>query len=527
MPESQTWTLRELVASAAQTWGDSTALVFDGTDERLSFGELEVRSNALANVFFDAGLRRGDRVAVMLKNRPEFPLCWLALAKIGAQMVPLNTHFQLFDACRVLEHSQPGAVVTSSEFISVIRSCKSEDVRLVFDVDGGGEGAADLALAAASAPTTPPSTVVRTEDAVSIQYTSGTTGTPKGCMLSNSYWSFLIRRLVDEFPRMTAADVMLTAQPFYYLDPQWNLGVAMAAGSPLVVLDRFHPSTFWQRVRAHKVTFFYCLGLMPTLLHKSKPDPGDRDHHLRFVWCSAIPPEIHRELEDRFGVCWLEISGMTESGADLYVSPEEHDELVGSGCVGRPYSVREARVVDDRDQAVGWDEVGELVYRGPGVFDGYFRDEQATQTVFRNGWFHTGDLVRKDDAGRFYYIGRKQEVIRRSGETISAVEVENVLQSHAAIRMAACAPVPDDLRGQEVKAYIVLQPGCKPSEVGPELLAAFCLERLAYFKVPRYWEFRDELPLTSSERVKKNELVGEASDLRARSYDRVEKIWRD
>jgi len=238
------------------------------------------------------------------------------------------------------------------------------------------------------------------------------------------------------------------------------------------------------------VTYFYCLAAMPTLLLKMPADPRDRDHRVRAVQCSAIPPALHAELEGRWGVPWFEAFGMTETGADIRVSPDDHDELVGSGCLGRPAAHREVRL----------DEDGQMWLRGPGMMDGYLGHPDP----FVDGWFPTGDLARLDDRGRVYLEGRLKDMIRRSGENIAAREVEDVLLAHPAVRLAAVLGVPDEIRGEEVKAYVVA-PGLSGDGAAEEL-GAWCAERLAAFKVPSRWEFRDDLPLTASHRVEKAKL---------------------
>ena len=182
-------------------------------------------------------------------------------------------------------------------------------------------------------------------------------------------------------------------------------------------------------------------------------------------------------------MAWFEAFGMTETGADIRVTPADHDELVGTGCLGRPAAHREVRLDDD----------GQLWLRGPGMMDGYL----GHPSPFVDGWFPTGDLARLDDEGRVYLTGRLKDMIRRSGENIAAREVEEVLLAHPAVRVAAVIGVPDETRGEEVKAYVVA-PGASADE-----LAAWCAERLAAFKVPSRWELRDELPMTASHRVEK------------------------
>jgi crotonobetaine/carnitine-CoA ligase len=525
--------LKTLSARAAERWGDRVGLVFDGGGEdrvSLTFGDLDLRSNVLARDLERIGVRPGDRVGVMLGNRPEFPLAWLALAKLGAAMVPLNVYYKEADAGHVLEHSRARMAITSSGFAALLRRVQGSIPTLerILYVDGADEEGVENVLDTSSTKSAEPTTVaVFPETLASVQYTSGTTGRPKGCMLPHRYWiTSAVKHVNDTSPPLHEGDVMLTAQPFYYLDPQWNLVTALVSGATLVVLDRFHPSTFWDKVREHEVTFFYCLGLMPALMLGTPGSPRDRENRVRHVACSAIPVPLHRQLEERWGAPWHESFGMTETGSDISVRPEEHDGLVGTGCIGRPKAGREARVIDGGGNDAARGEVGELVLRGTGMMDGYLDDPEATDAAFRGGWFHTGDLVRMDESGLLYYVGRKKEMIRRSGENVSAAEVEGILSLHPAVRSAACVGVPDKLRGQEVKAYVVLEQGRTREEVVSRELADFCSERLAYFKVPRYWEYRDELPRTPSERVAKHLLIDEKSDPWSNSYDRVDEVWR-
>ncbi|MFF5991896.1 ATP-dependent acyl-CoA ligase [Prauserella flavalba] len=496
-----------LVTGAAREWQDRTAWVFDATGERLTFGDVDRRSGELASALAALGTRRGDRVAVMLRNQPEFPLLWLALARIGAVLVPVNTSYRELDGEHVLAHSGARFAVTTGEFAGLLTTIAPRTpLERVLTVDElRPEGA--------------PKPVHAPELPVNIQYTSGTTGAPKGCVLPHRYWTTLAEGLVTGFPHLSDNDVLLTAQPFHYVDPQWNVAAGLASGATLVVLDRFHPSTFWAKVREHGVTWFYCLGLMPTLLLRQPESPEDRAHRVRAISASAIPRELHAELEKRWGVPWFEAFGMTETGGDLRVGPADHDELVGTGCIGTPTPAREAMIAGEDGEPLPRGETGELLIRGVGLMHGYHDDPDATARAFRGGWFRTGDLAWMDEHGRVFYAGRTKDMIRRSGENVSADEVERALLRHPSVRSAAVLPVPDSLRGEEIRAYVVAV-----GEPDPESLAGFCGERLAYFKVPRYWSFVDTLPMTPSERVAKGELRGTVGDLTG-SYDRVERTW--
>src|SRR5699024_2011662 len=170
--------------------------------------------------------------------------------------------------------------------------------------------------------------------------------------------------LMHEHPAVDADDIILTAQPFHYVDPQWNVVLSLASGATLVVLDRFHPDTFWQKVRRYRVSWFYCLGLMPTLLLATAESALDTQHRVRAISASAIPPEQHAALERRWGVPWYESFGMTETGSDIRMTPANHDATVGSGCIGTPIAEREAMIVDSQDRPLPRGQTGELVLRG-------------------------------------------------------------------------------------------------------------------------------------------------------------------
>lgn len=493
-------TLPEAVRRAAMLWPDRTAWTFDlrdgpeaGASASLTFAQIREGSERIARHLRARGVRPGDRVGILLHNRPEIALTWLALAHLGATAVPLGTKLRHGDAAWILAKSRAVSLVTTPELARAIAPLAIP----VIDVDTLGDDPGDG---------DPLPEVHDPDDIVNVQFTSGTTGHPKGCLLSHRYWLHLATSLVDGFPRLRPDDRMLTAQAMSYMDPQWNLAASLVSGASLVVLDGFHPSTFWERVREHGVTYFYCLAAMPVLMLTTPPSPHDRDHRVRVIQCSAIPPARHAELERRWGAPWFEVFGMTETGGDIHVTDVEHDALVGSGAIGVAKPGREARIVDAEGRAVPDGEMGELVLRGPGMMSGYDDEPEATAQVFRGGWLHTGDLARRDTAGVITLVGRLKEVVRRAGENVAAREVEDTLLSHPAVRMAAVVGVPDDIRGEEVKAYLVLT-DARDAEQAAHELGPYCAERIARFKVPRYWEVRDDLPRTASERVAKPQLV--------------------
>ena len=243
-----------------------------------------------------------------------------------------------------------------------------------------------------------------------------------------------------------------------------------------MILDGFHPSTFWAKVREHQVTYFYCLGAMPGLLLRMPSDPRRPRPPGPGRAVLGHPAHPARQLEQRWGVPWYEAFGMTETGADLRVTDVDHDELVGTGCLGGPVSYRQGRRSSGPTACRSRPgRPGRSRCAGPGMMDGYDGDPEATAQVMRDGWFHTGDLGRMDAQGRVYHAGRIKDMIRRGGENVAAREVEEVLLAHPGVRLVAVTAVPDEIRGEEVKAYYVTG----DVETGPAELAAYCRERLA------------------------------------------------
>ncbi|MCP4576167.1 MAG: ATP-dependent acyl-CoA ligase [Deltaproteobacteria bacterium] len=521
--------LGHLLERTARENPDKTFLIFD--DTQISYAEIDRRVNKLANGLKEIGVSKGVNVSVMLPNGFEFPITWLALAKLGAVMVPTNVNYQAHDLEYTLLDSDAEVMVVHEDYLAVLESVKNNCPKLREIVLLGNVGKEYLNFEEltdkASADFT--MTDVEENDLINIQYTSGTTGFPKGCMLTHRFWILMAQSIVEEVDEAEAGtqdDVLLTAQPFFYIDPQWNTTLAMAAGISLVIMKRFSPSNFWPTVQKYGVTFFYLAGTMPFYLLELEENPElERNHKVKMIGCGGLPPQFHAELERRWGTPVREGFGMTETGADLGISIDD-EESVGSGAMGAPVPTKEARVVDENDRELPDGTTGELVVRGEPMMIGYWNKPKETAEAMRGGWFHTGDLAFKDEKGYFHWVGRIKDMVRRSGENISAAEVEGVLTEHRNVTAAAVVPVPDRLRGEEVKAYLVLKSGETPDTTPPEEIIESIREKISYFKIPRYLEYIGDLPRTPSERVEKHKLIKLKEDLRTGSYDAVDKKWR-
>ncbi|WP_225929525.1 class I adenylate-forming enzyme family protein [Rhodococcus opacus] len=504
-------TLIGLLAVQALRYPDREFLRF--TEGSWTFGEIDDWTSRLAQrLVSEDGVREGDRVAIMLPNVVQWPIAWLAILKAGGVAVPINSSYQRADLEFVLRDSGARVMVTDAghtPLVEQVRAANGDlgDVRIV-------EAASCGKLA--QYPAERPRVAISGETLANLQYTSGTTGFPKACMLTHDYWVRL-GWVCASAAGLGADDVALTSQPFSYMDPQWNTSLCLTIGAPLVVLPRFSASGFMADVRRHRATFCYVLGSMPTLLFKQAPSPQDRDNDLRLVLCSAIPVALHAGLEDRWGAPWREIFGMTESGVDLVSLPERTAD-VGSGRLGQPVPTKQVLVVDPQGAEVAEGESGELITSGSPMMLGYWNRPEDTAQVLRDGWLHTGDVaVREADSYRL--VGRIKDMVRRGGENIASAEVERVLERDDTVVAAAVVGVPDELFGEEVKAFVQLAPGVEECRAAAERIVNRARTQLARFKVPRYVEFVADFPRTPSERVSKPALKARAAEHPGITYD--------
>lgn len=502
-------TLPALLARASSEFGEREFLRF--ASGSLSFAEVDELTSRLANHMIGLGLTPGDRVAIMMPNVIGWPVGWLAVLKAGGVVAPVNSSYMKADLDFVLRDCGAKIVLTSSDYRALVDEVAGalDHVKYVLDFDALGE------VISASSPVAP-DVAVDAESLANLQYTSGTTGFPKACMLTQDYWvrmGWMTAGLVE----LTDRDVALTAQPFSYIDPLWNTAMCLAAGIPLVVLPKFSASGFWPSVREHGATIFYVLGTMPILLLKQPRSEHDLEHDVRIVLCSGIPVESHAALEQRWGAPWREAYGMTETGVDLASIGDE--ATVGSGSMGRPVETKEVQLVDVDGAVVGAGEVGELVVRGKPLMVGYWNQPEVTAQTIRDGWLHTGDLARRDEEGRFYLVGRLKDMIRRGGENIACAEVEAALDQNPLVMASAVVPVPDELFGEEVKAFIQLSAGAHPTVATAESIIDTVRGRLARFKVPRFVEFVGDFPMTPSERIAKSKLIARSVEMPGDSFD--------
>ncbi|MEB3095693.1 AMP-binding protein [Achromobacter sp. D10] len=497
-----------------------TAQAYGIAAGELTYAQAADAIEALRAAYTRAGYGHGHRAGLLLENRPAFFLHWFALNALGVSVVPINPDLRAAELEYLTGHSEIALAVALPERHADLLAA-AERAGRELRVMGPDDAPPAAPFAAPLAGEEPG---VLTECA--LLYTSGTTGRPKGCILPNRYflhaggWYARIGGLCELRP---GQERMLTPLPLVHMNAMAYSAMAMVlTGGCLIPLDRFHPKTWWDSVRDSGATVLHYLGVMPAILMKAEPSPSDKQAAIRFGFGAGVDRKLHEPFEARFGFPLLEAWAMTETGAGAVIIANREPRHIGSSCFGREEDDVLVRIVTDAGTEAAAGEPGELLVRHAGedprygFFAGYLKDEEATSQAWEDGWFHTGDLVRRDADGALRFVDRKKNVIRRSGENISAVEVESVLLQHPLVKAVAVAAVPDAVRGDEVLACVVAESlpaeGAAMAEAARSIVQ-WSLEQLAYYKAPGYVAFVDSLPLTTTNKIQRGEMKALAPTL--------------
>ena len=487
----------------------------------LTYAAVRAEVLRLREAYGAAGYGHGHRVALLFENRPEFFFHYLALNGLGAGVVPVNPDHRHDELAYQMEHSEADLAVSVSERVATLGVAAKERGRPLPVLDAGAWPR--------SLP--PPGPAPRggnpgRDTECGLLYTSGTTGRPKGCVLTNFYYLNAGAWYRDLGGRLTierGRERFLNPLPLFHMNCQAVTATcAILTANCLILPERFSPRRWWPDVVATRATIIHYLGVMPPLLLNQEPVPEERAHRVKAGFGAGVEPQLHEPFERRFGFPLVEVWGMTETGRIF--SDCHEPRAIHTRAFGRPHGGFEALVVDDRDHEVAPETDGELVVRwgggeGPrhGFFAGYLKNDEATTEAWRDGWFHTGDVVRRTAGGMLVFVDRKKNIIRRSGENIAAAEVEAVLQTHEAVAQVAVVAVADEIREEEVMACVVPMPGARADAGLAERLCDFCLERLAYFKAPGWVLFVESLPTTGTQKVQKAQIFPRGEDPRRRS----------
>lgn len=518
----ETITIGELVSMRARTHGSAIAIDIFDRGERATYSEMNRRSNSYAHALRAFGVRKGDRVGMMLPNRIEFPILWLAMAKLGAVMVPINMHYTPREVEFVLIDTQAKFAIVDESAWPVFSAMNPwpQDLakeRVILVGQASSATATPLDSVLVGMHDTPVDEDVQPDDLLTIQHTSGTTGFPKGCMLTHDYWGVCsyVYSYLDHQPYKRH---LSWSSPSYSYWPSIFLK-SYRQGSTLYLAQQINWSRFIDWIKDYRIE--WCS--LPRLIAEAADDvPRCLKQVSQYDGWSA---DTIRRFREQLGVPGHYPYGMTEIGYGTQMPPDL-EEMDDAGSIGIRSPFRALRLVNDDGSPTAVGEVGELWVSGRGIFKGYWNKPEANADSFEGGWFKTGDLMRCDELGFYWFVGRKKDMIRRWTENIAAREVEAIICEIPQVADVAAVPVRDDKRGEEVKIYVELKEGVTPADLPVERILEHSRSRLAAFKVPRYIAFTPALPrTTSSNKLLKRELMA-ISDPISGAYDTEEKRWR-
>ena len=508
-------TVNELLAKNVEHHPEKVYVYF--RDQALTYGEFDLITNKIANGLVKLGVKKGNKVSIMLPNSLEFLYTLFGCFKIGAVIVPINLAFSAEEVEYVVNHSEAVVLVTDAQYLNTVNKVRPE-LKLLKTIVVVADEVADKSVYLFSnlikeQSTERPKIEVKGEDEISMIYTSGTTGKPKGVVLTHHAYASAARAW-NESIGIKTLDLPMSVLSLFHINAQLYFAIgAMDIDTGFVLEERFSSSKFWKRAVETNATIACLPGNALVMLDNMPESEDEKKHKIRVMISAYTPIDLYRKFEKRFHLDIIEGYTLTESPSALFNRPGD----VRVGAIGKPMSCVEAKIINENDKEVPQGEVGEIALRGPSVMKEYFKNPEATSEALREGWLHTGDLGRVDHEGYFYFAGRKKDIIRRGGENIGAQEVEEVLNFHPKIAESAVIPVPDRVRNEEIKAYLIVKPG---ETIEPKEIIRYCEGRLADFKVPRYIEFIDSFPKTAKMTVQKHILKQLKKDHTIGCYDR-------
>lgn len=521
----ETVTVPQIISMKARTHGPKTAIDIFERGERATYAEMDRLSNQYAHALRKFGVRKGDRIGVMLPNRIEFPILWFAMAKLGAVMVPIGTSYTPREIEYVLSDTQAKFAIVDESVWPVFSAMDPwpQDLakdRVIFVGQPVTAPATSLDSLIRGSDDSPVDEDVHPDDVLIIAYTSGTTGFPKGCPSTHDYWGVVSHywALTNDQPY----ERYLSWSPFFYVWGPMQLLMSYRQGGTLYMAQTLSSRRFTEWIEKYRIEWC-CV----TEMLARRPEAFEALTSLKHIHhYQGWSAETIRQFRERCSVRSNGNYGMAEIGYGTFFLGDSLREVEDTASVGHRGLFRELRLVNDDGSPTPVGEVGELWIKGRGIFTGYWNKPEANADLFDGEWFNTGDLLRRDELGFYWFIGRKKDTFKRSGENISAREVEAIIREIPEVADVAAIPVRDLKRGEEVKICVELKEGLKPDDLPVERILAHARGRLAPYKVPRYIAFIPKLPRTpSSEKVLKRELAA-VSDPLAGTYDAEQKLWR-
>ncbi|RXH02329.1 ATP-dependent acyl-CoA ligase [Bradyrhizobium zhanjiangense] len=493
--------LSTILARQAERYGDRVLLVAGQT--RWTYAQTAAIAAASAQTLIEAGIKPGDRVALMCSNRPEFLQVYLGCAWLGAITVPINTALRGLQLAHIFRNSRPALLVAEAGFLAALETVGTEAALppLVWTIDQVVEAPRIAAVPLPALASMALAVAVRPGDTVAVLYTSGTTGPAKGVCCPQAqlfWWGICSARALG----IREGDVLFTTLPLFHTNALNAFYQAVLNGCTYVLEQKFSASGFWAAARAHNASVGYLLGAMASMLLAQPRKEDDTAHRVRVALGGGVPPQNHRPFLERFGVPLVDGYGSTETNF-VFAGAIPSDR---PGTMGYPAGGFEARIVDEDDSELPDGQAGELVLRAKEPFafaTGYFGMPEKTVEAWRNLGFHSGDRVVRDADGHYRFVDRMKDSIRRRGENVSSWEVEQIILAHPAVAACAIYPLPSELGEDEVAAAILLEQG---QSLEPADIVRHCEGQIAYFAIPRYVRIVSEMPLTENGKIKKGAL---------------------
>ena len=496
----------ELLEQRAMATPEKPFLLSEPDGRQFTYVEFSLAVNRAASMLASHGIGKGDVVSLLMPNGAEYIIGYFACWKLGALAGPVNSLLKEHEIEFVMNNSEAKAILLHSEFRERIEKVRKELPHLQAVIAFDNEADATREFAGANAESRQDACAPGRDDDAIIIYTSGTTGKPKGCLLTHGN-VIANARQISEWLRFTESDRLLTIMPLFHMNAvSVTTMSALYAGGSTVISPRFSASQFWNCISDYQISSFGSVATMLSILLNTYPNgvpEGLKTDHLRFAMCGSapVPAEVMKKFEETFNCPVVEGYGLSESTCRSTFNPP--DERRRAGSCGLSIG-NEMKVVDDIDREVPDGELGEIVMRGENILKGYYKDPEATERAFRNGWFHTGDIGYRDMDGYFYIVDRKSDMIIRAGENIYPREIDEVLYQHPVVAAAATIGVPDPLYGEEVVAFIVLKDGMRVSE---EEIMSYCRAELADYKCPKSIHYVKDIPKGPTGKLLKRELA--------------------
>lgn len=495
----------EMLARTAERYPEYTAILFKDID--LTYRELDALVNSFANALLDLGIRKGQAVALFMTNRPEYVIAWFAITRIGAVACPLNPSYKEREIAYQLGNSESVAVIVQQNLLPLVQAVHAETPSvqqfIVADAEKQTSQMYSFHRLLRSYPSTPPTGIeIGENDLAALPYSSGTTGLPKGVMLSHKN---LVVNAVQSIAtaRLTVNDRLLVFVPLYHIYGIMLMGCAALSGARMVLMERFDPETCLRLIQEQGITILYSVPQVLAVLN-DWPQLQHYDlHTVRFTQCGAapVPPPLARHFEELTHIPVMTSYGLTEAAPGTHSNPVYNPHLMKVETIGLPIHDTEQKIVDIETGQIelGAGEEGELIVRGPQVMQGYWKAPEATAEALHDGWLYTGDIGWRDEAGYVTVTDRKKEMIKYKGFSVAPAQVESLLLEHPAVADVAVIGKPSEQAGEIPKAYVVLRAGY--ANQSAEELMVWVNTRLSTYKHVREIVYIDAIPRNPSGKI--------------------------